>query len=256
MRYIDASEKCTILVVNSLSEVAINEQETGFKHGLLAGMSIALGYFPVAITFGLLARTAELTFMEAFLMSGIVFAGAAQYMSLSLIAAGTGLVTIIFTTFIVNIRHFLMSASLNEKSADEPIFLKAIYSFGITDETFSVASTHPDTVSSRYMFGLNGISYASWVLFTCVGYIIGASLPQTLQESMAIALYAMFIGLLVPAMKKSVKVIYLAGLAAVFNSIFTISNALDTGWSIVTATLLSSVIVELVERVRDKGGQR
>lgn len=233
-----------------LAEVALGNQQIGFKNGLQAGISIALGYFPVALTFGLLARTTGLTFLEAVFMSMIVYAGASQYMSLSLIAVGTGMISIIFTTFIVNIRHFLMSASLNEKSSDEHVALKLLYSFGITDETFSVAGTKPGTVTSSYLFGLNGIAYASWVIFTGVGYLIGASLPQTLQESMAVALYAMFIGLLVPSMKKSMKIIYLAGLAAIFNTIFMLSKILETGWAIVSATLLSSIIVECVERMK------
>ncbi|MDV2887874.1 branched-chain amino acid ABC transporter permease, partial [Alkalihalophilus pseudofirmus] len=76
---------------------------------------------------------------------------------------------------------------------------------------------------------------------------IGASLPQTLQESMGVALYAMFIGLLVPSMKTSVKVVFLAVLGAVFNTILTINDIMAQGWAIVTATLLSSIIIEIVE---------
>lgn len=232
-----------------LSEVVIHSKKTQLKEGLQAGVSIALGYFPVALTFGLLARTADLSFLEAVLMSLIVYAGAAQYMSLSLIALGTGAVSIILTTFIVNIRHLLMSTALNEKSEEEPVILKLLYSFGITDETFSVAGTKEGTISSSYMFGLNGISYASWVVFTGVGYIIGTSLPKTLQESMAIALYAMFIGLLVPSMKGNMKVVYLAALAALFHTIFSFTQ-METGWAIVLATLLSAFIIEIIEEIK------
>lgn len=228
------------------------QKQTDFKKGLHDGVSIALGYFPVALTFGLLARTTDLSLIEAVLMSLIVYAGAAQYMALSLIALGTSIITIIFTTFIVNIRHFLMSASLNEKSVDENIFLKLLYSFGITDETFSVASLKDGHISSSYMFGLNGISYGSWVFFTGVGYLIGTSLPKTLQESMAIALYAMFIGLLVPSMKKSLKVILLATLAALFHTVFALTDFLETGWAIVVATLLSAIIIEFIYQLKFK----
>ncbi|MBA4535698.1 AzlC family ABC transporter permease [Bacillus aquiflavi] len=233
--------------------VLSSKQQSQFKRGLQAGVAIALGYFPVALTFGLIAKTTGLTLGETVLMSLIVYAGASQYISLSLIAAGTGAVSIILTTFIVNIRHFLMSASLNEKCEDEHVLYKLLYSFGITDETFSIAATKEGTVTSSYMFGLNGIAYFSWVFFSCFGFLIGNSLPQILQESMSVALYAMFIGLLVPSMKKSTKVIYLAVLAASFNSIFTITKWLETGWGIVCSTLLSSIIVELIERLKGKG---
>ncbi|MBS4188803.1 AzlC family ABC transporter permease [Bacillus sp. FJAT-49705] len=230
----------------------MNKTQSEFRKGFQSGVSIAIGYAPVALTFGLLAKTTGLSFGETVLMSLIVYAGASQYISLSLLTLGTGIFEIILTTFIVNIRHFLMSAALNEKCEEDQLVNKAVYSFGITDETFSVAAMRDDTVTTGYMFGLNLISYMSWVICSGIGFLLGASLPQTLQESMSIALYAMFIGLLVPSMKKSVKVVCLAALAACFNTIFSLTNALSTGWAIVIATLLSAVIIELMEGVKNK----
>jgi 4-azaleucine resistance transporter AzlC len=232
--------------------MVIGRQASDFKRGFQAGISIAIGYFPIALTFGLLAKTTGLTILETVLMSMIVFAGASQYISLSLLTLGTGIFEIILTTFIVNIRHFLMSASLNEKVDDDRTLYKAIYSFGITDETFSVAATKEGNVSTGYIFGVISVSYASWVVNSGVGHLVGASLPETLQESMTVALYAMFIGLLVPSLKKSTKAIFLASLAAAFNTIFTFSKLLSTGWAIVIATILSAVIVETIEWVRNK----
>ncbi|MFE8696308.1 AzlC family ABC transporter permease [Cytobacillus sp. FJAT-53684] len=235
-----------------MAELAVNKSASEFRKGIQAGISIAIGYAPIALTFGLLAKTTGLSIGEAVLMSLVVFAGASQYISLSLLSLGTGVFEIVLTTFIVNIRHFLMSTALNEKSEDDHLINKAIYSFGITDETFSVAAMKEGTVSTGYMFGLNFIAYMSWVVCSGIGFLIGASLPQTLQESMSIALYAMFIGLLVPSMKKSVKIVFLAALAACFNTIFTLTNALSSGWAIVVATLLSAVIVELIEGFKKK----
>lgn len=235
-----------------MAEFVIEKEATQFKKGFQAGISIGIGYFPIALTFGLLAKTSGLSLGETVMMSLIVFAGAAQYISLSLLAYGTGIFEIILTTFIVNIRHFLMATSLNEKSEPAPIIKKIIYAFGITDETFSVAATKEGTVSSGYMFGVISISYSSWVVFSGLGHLIGASLPQTLQESMGVALYAMFIGLLVPSMKKSGKVIALALLAALFNSLFTYSHLMAQGWAIVASTLLSAVIIEASEGVKKK----
>lgn len=218
-----------------------NDSEFGV--GLKAGISIAVGYMPVALTFGLLARTTGLTLYEAVLMSVLVFAGAAQYITLSLIAIGTGAFEIIFTIFIVNIRHLLMSASINEKVEEDIPWKKAVYAFGITDETFTVSATKAGRLTTGYMFGLCLISYSSWVLFTGGGYIAGATLPGVVQQGMSVALYAMFIGLLIPSAKKSRKVLFLAALAALFNSFLTFAQ-FSTGWAIVLATLLSSIIVE------------
>ncbi|MFE8700278.1 AzlC family ABC transporter permease [Cytobacillus sp. FJAT-54145] len=237
-----------------MSELALGKVSSEFRKGIQAGISIGIGYFPIAITFGLLAKTTGLTVSETVLMSLLVFAGASQYISLSLLTLGTGAFEIILTTLIVNIRHFLMSASLNEKCEDEHTPVKMLYSFGITDETFSVAALREGKVSTGFLFGVILMAYSSWVVNSGLGHVIGGSLPRMLQESMSVALYAMFVGLLVPSMKKSVKVVYLAVLAASFNTIFTFTSLLSTGWGIVVATLLSAVIVELVEGVKRKKG--
>lgn len=228
-----------------MATTTLVKKQSSFLQGIQSGISIAIGYLPVALTFGLLAKSTGLAFSETVLMSLIVYAGAAQYISLSLIAVGTGVIEIIFTTFIVNIRHFLLSASLNEKVEDDSGWKKALYSFGLTDETFAVASTKEGTVNTGYLFGLMLISYASWVVNSGIGYLIGASLPTTVQESMGIALYAMFVGLLIPSLKKHRKVLYLAVVAAIINSLFYASQMISTGWSIVLSTLVSAVIVEL-----------
>ncbi|MDD9313275.1 AzlC family ABC transporter permease [Bacillus firmus] len=235
-----------------MAELAVGKSSGEVRKGVQSGISIAIGYAPIALTFGLLAKTTGLTIGETVLMSLLVFAGAAQYISLSLLTLGTGIFEIVLTTFIVNIRHFLMSTSLNEKWDDEQAANKVILSFGITDETFSVAAVREEKVTSGYMLGLISVSYASWIICSGLGHLIGASLPQTLQESMSVALYAMFVGLLVPSMKKSAKVVFLAALAACFNMIFTLTNTLSTGWAIVLATLLSAVIVEWIERVKNR----
>ncbi|RNF38147.1 AzlC family ABC transporter permease [Planococcus salinus] len=226
----------------------------GFTAGLKAGASIAIGYFPVALTFGLLAKATGLSIAEATAMSIFVFAGAAQYISLSLISAGVAPVLIILNTFIVNIRHFLMTAALNEKMETDATWKKALYAFGITDETFTVLATQKESlVKTSFAAGVILISYSSWVGFTVLGHLIGASLPQFLQAAMSIALYALFVGLLVPSMRGNRKVVSLALIAAVINSVFYFTGWLSTGWAILVSTLASSVIIELIS---SKGGKR
>ncbi|GKV65825.1 MULTISPECIES: AzlC family ABC transporter permease [Sporosarcina] len=220
---------------------------TTFSQGVKAGTSIAIGYFPVALTFGLLAKTTGLSIFEATAMSLLVYAGASQYMALSLIATGVAPWLIVMNTFIVNIRHFLMTASLSENVAPAPKWMKAIYAFGITDESFSVLSTQKGgKIATAFTFGVALIAYSSWVVFTAVGHVIGANLPQFLQEAMSVALYAMFIGLLVPSMKGNRKVVLLAVIGAGIHCALYYSNLLSTGWSILVATLGSAVLVEFL----------
>lgn len=215
-----------------------------YGDGIKSGLPIAIGYMPIALTFGLLAKTYNLTFFDAISMSVFVFAGAAQFMALQMLAMGTGAIEIVIATFIVNIRHFLMSASISDRAEQEHPLKKALYAFGITDETFSVASLYRGPMTSTYMFGLITMAYGSWVLFTGMGYSIGASLPKVLQQSMSIALYAMFIGLAVPSIKRYRKPLFLFITAAVLNSVFNLF--LESGWAIVTATITAAVGVESV----------
>ena len=221
--------------------------------GLKAGISIAIGYFPVALTFGLLAKTTGLSIWEATAMSIFVYAGAAQYMSLTLISKGVDPILIVLNTFVVNIRHFLMTAALNEKMQSEKRWIKGIYAFGITDESFSVLATQKDKkIATPFAFGVALIAYSSWVVFTAVGHVIGANLPVFLQAAMSIALYAMFVGLLVPSMRGNRKVVMLALLAAMINGLFYWTQLLSTGWSILVATLASSIFIEIIYAKRGK----
>ncbi|KZE69494.1 branched-chain amino acid ABC transporter permease [Fictibacillus phosphorivorans] len=236
------------------SPVLHREQTSGhWKKGIQAGLPIAIGYMPVAFTFGLLAKAAGLSLFETLGMSFIVFAGASQYIALSMIAAASGAAELILTTFIMNIRHLLMSASLKERAEEEPKWLRAFYAFFITDETFSVAATSPEKkITGSYLLGLGIIAYSSWVLFSGVGYMMGAGLPAALQNSMGIALYAMFIALLVPAAKKSRKVIALAASAAILNCFFSMIPALSGGWGIILSTTISAVSIEFFMKGDEK----
>lgn len=218
-----------------------------FMNGIRAGLSIAIGYFPIALTFGLLAKTTGLSMWEATAMSIFVFAGAAQYISLTLISTGVDPILIVLNTFVVNIRHFLMTASLNEKMQPDARWKKAIYAFGVTDETFSVLATQKrDNIRTSFAAGVILISYGSWVVFTALGHVIGANLPEFLQAAMSIALYAMFVGLLVPSMKGNRKVALLALFGAAIHSALYWSGLLSTGWAILVATLGSAILVEIL----------
>lgn len=233
-----------------MSQATLSRNSSQFFKGCYAGLGIAIGYLPAAITFGLLAKGTGLSAFEAIAMSIFVYAGASQYMALNLIALGTGTFEIIFTTFIVNIRHLLMSATVSDKVEEEHPLIKAIYSFGITDEVFAVTATKEGKLTTKFIFGVATIAYLSWVINTGFGYLVGSVLPEKLQQGMAIALYAMFIALLIPSVKKHRKVLILAILAAVSNSIFSLF--LPSGWSIIAATLLASIAIAILETGGDK----
>jgi 4-azaleucine resistance transporter AzlC len=135
------------------------EKISSLKEGIISGLPIVFGYFPVAMAFGLLAKNINVNLMDSFLFSSMVFAGASQFMALELIRGGVSFSGIILATFLLNLRHLMMSASLALKleGGIKRKWLPFI-AFGITDETFSVASLKGGQVSGSYLLALQGIS--------------------------------------------------------------------------------------------------
>jgi 4-azaleucine resistance transporter AzlC len=216
-----------------------------FKEGLKSGIPIALGYIPIAIAFGLLTKTNGLPNYVAILMSLFVFAGASQFIGVSLLALGTSPIQIVTTTFILNFRHFLMSSSLALRIQENvsKSFL-SLLSFGITDETFSVASLRDgDKLHPNYILGLNLIAFTAWNLGTIIGVFAAVGLPKSIADSMGIALYAMFIGLLLPSIKKSLPLFLVALTAILGRSMLhwiPMFSGISKGWQIIIATIIGA----------------
>lgn len=223
---------------------------SGVKSGLRAGLVIALGYIPVAVTFGLLAHAAGLPSVYAALMSLIVYAGASQFIGLNMMSLGASVPEIVMTTFIVNIRHFLMSAALAGRIAPgAPRRTLGLIAFGVTDESFAVASMQGGTLGTRYMLALNFTAFAAWNAGTWIGLAAGAALPQALQQSMGISLYAMFIGLLLPALRRSKPAAVVAAVSMGMGALLTWAEpfaGLSSGWIVLISALAASTAGALI----------
>ncbi len=213
--------------------------------GLKAGIPIAAGYIPIAIAFGVLAKSAGIPNHVTVIMSLAVFAGASQFAGVTLISSGAAAWEIIFTTFIINLRHLLMSASLSRRIERGRLRRWIpLLAFGITDETFSVASFRKEPlISPEFVLALNFLAFAAWNAGTWAGIFLAKGLPEIISDSMGIALYAMFIGLLVPSARKS-KPVLLVSLAAViihsFIHWFPLFTGLSSGWGIIISTLAAA----------------
>lgn len=220
---------------------------SAFHEGLKAGIPIAVGYLPIAIAFGLMSKAAGIPNYVGILMSLIVFAGASQFVGVNLLALGAASWEIVLTTFILNLRHFLMSASLSQSLKDgSKKTLLPLISFGVTDETFTVASLNSkNKLDVKYLLGLNLIGYSAWNVGTWCGLFLASGLPQSIKDSMGIALYAMFVGLLVPSAAKSKSVLVISLIAAAVNMLIKwlpITKSLSTGWAIIISTIVAAAI--------------
>lgn len=173
----------------------------GQRTAVSAGLAILLGYFSIAIAFGASGRAVGLPVVAVASFSVFVFAGASQFIAVSLIAQGAGVVAIIVTTFIVNSRHLVMAMSLRDRIHGSHI-PRPILAFGITDEVFTAAATRRGPVPERELLTMELLAYSGWVAGTITGYSVGALLPPVVEQAMGIALYAMFVALIVPAIAR------------------------------------------------------
>ncbi len=216
-----------------------------FGRGIKQGIPIALGYIPVSFTFGLMAVNGGIPVWIAILISLTNLTSAGQFAGAGLIIANASLFEITLTTFVINIRYMLMSLSLSQKITKMRLFQKCIMAFGITDETFAVASLEKKEVSFFYMMGLITCPYWGWALGTVLGAVTTSILPAKLQSSMGIALYAMFIALFVPASKKSKAALVVVIVAIFLSSLLKWApylNQISTGWSIIIATIIAAAV--------------
>ncbi|WP_408004865.1 AzlC family ABC transporter permease [Radiobacillus kanasensis] len=214
------------------------------QKGVAKGFPIMLGYLPIAITYGVLGEQAGMSVTEITLMSVMVFAGASQFMGVNMIALGTGAMEIIIATFVLNFRHFVMSLSFMNRVRGIGLKWKVPLSFGLTDETFAVASLHPEKAKEEnggyFYAALMLTAYSSWVIGSFLGGVLGDIVPSSLSQSMGIALYAMFIGLLIPSVKKEWRVGLIAVFAMLIN--YSASFIMSQGWAIVLGTVLGGFI--------------
>ncbi|WP_025640871.1 AzlC family ABC transporter permease [Schnuerera ultunensis] len=212
------------------------------KEAIIIGLPIVIGYFPIAMAFGLLSKNTSISFMDTSLLSMMVYAGASQFMALDLMSAGVTAANIILATFLLNLRHMMMSASLAVEFKGIPKKYLPVLAFGITDETFSVISFNKEKITLPFVFAINVLAYCSWALGTMVGYAVGEILPVSLQTSLSIGLYAMFASLLFPEIKKSRNILFLSIISALIYILIFYSNIFTSGWDIILGIIVSSIL--------------
>jgi len=226
--------------MNSLWERAKANLSSEVVPGLLAAWPICLGYIPIGLAFGVLAQKAGLHPVAIGLMSLLVFAGSAQFIAISMLSAGAGILPIIVTTFAVNLRHFLMSSALAPYLSGVKKRTLSLFSYGITDESFAVNLLRFREGNWNITRGLivNHTANITWIACSILGGYGGHLIPP---QSFGIdyALIAMFIALLALQLrgyKYAVVAIVAGGLGVVFSLLFS------GNMHIVLASLLAVVI--------------
>lgn len=232
-------------------ETAADAARRGWRHG----WPLALAYAPVAITFGALAAAGGWPASATLGLSVLVYAGASQFLALQMTAAAASPGSIIVATFFLNLRHFLMSAGLAPRwEPGLPRWAAAALSFGITDESFSVAVTRGGTpLRAAYAAALFATAYGGWVAGTVAGYALGAVLPPSVSTAFTVGLYALFIALLWPMVRASRPALVVAAAAAASNAL--LAPRLGPGWGIVASMALAATLGLAVAPPRAAGAE-
>ncbi|MGI6141548.1 MAG: AzlC family ABC transporter permease [Caldicoprobacterales bacterium] len=215
--------------------------------GLKTALPIALGYLPLGMAFGILAAQQGLTALDVFFLSLLVYAGSAQFIASAMLASGAAAAAIILTTFLVNLRHLLMSASLAPflKHISSPVL--AWISMGITDETYAAGypAASAGKASPAFYLGLNGLSHFSWIFSTVFGCLLRSRIPNPEKWGLDFALPAMFIALLFIQLKNK-KDILVALAAGVLSA--ALAFVMRDNFNIIAATVAAAFIGVCIEK--------
>ncbi len=227
-----------------------------FLKGLRDGLPIGLGYFAVAFTLGITAGNSGMNWFQAGLMSALMVASAGEFAAMTVIATGGSLLEMAITTVIVNMRYLLMSCALSQKINRKRSFAHRFFiSQFVTDELFGIAMAEENSFEPEYYYGGALMSAPLWTLGTILGCAVGNILPAAISACLGIALYGMFIAIVIPPARKS-RVIFMVVavsmlLSTAFEYIPFVKN-LSSGNKIIILTVLIAAAAAIIKPVDEK----
>ena len=221
-----------------------------FRKGIRHGIPIALGYLSVSFAFGMKAVGDGLTWLQAVLISATNLTSAGQMAGLPLMVGGAGLAEMALTQLTINLRYGLMSLSLGRKLDDSMGTLqRLIFSFANTDEIFAVASAQRGKVGKNYLYGLMLTPFLGWTAGTLLGGVAGTLLPAFVRSALGIAIYGMFLAIIIPPARVNRVVgafVLLAFASSFAASVLPVISELSGG----TRTILLTVVLSAIAAVK------
>ena len=226
-----------------------------FLRGLRDGVPIGLGYLSVSFAFGITAVSRGVPAWIALLISMTNMTSAGQLAGLDLMVIGCAMGEMILTQCVINMRYALMSVSLSQK-VDESVRLRDrfLIAFGNTDEVFAVASGQPGRVGRYYLFGLIVAPYLGWSSGTLLGAVASGLLPESVMAALGIAIYGMFVAIVIPPAKKSRAVAWVLGGAVALSCAFRyipVLNRVSGGFVIIICAVAAAALGALLAPIRD-----
>lgn len=214
-----------------------------FKKGIKNGIPIFLGYLAVSFTFGIAAKEGGLTTWQAVVISATNLTSAGQFAALTVIASASSYIEMALTQLVINLRYCLMSSSLSQRFDTK---MKSVHryliAFGVTDEIFGVSSAYiHENVPSAYCYGLIAAAWPGWVLGTALGAVSGDILPANILSALGVALYGMFIAIIVPPAKNNKILLGIVVISMLLSLVFAVTPVLkeiSSGFRVIILTLV------------------
>ena len=231
-------------------------KKESFRNGILDGIPICLGYIAVSFSFGIMAKNSGLSVWEAVLISATNLTSAGQFAGLSLITASASYIEMAVTQLIINLRYCLMSCALSQKiDSHFPFFHRFFISYGVTDEIFGVSVCREGKLSPFYSYGVILVAAPGWVLGTFLGILSGSLLPARVISALSVALYGMFIAVIIPPARDSKIITGVVIISMICSCIFTFApvlSSISSGFRIIILTLLIAGIAAFLFPVPDE----
>lgn len=228
-----------------MSKLYETKNKTAFREGIRDAVPIGFGYLAVSFSLGIAARKAGLDPFQGFLASFFNNASAGEYAAFTLIAANATYLEIALMTFIANARYILMSCALSQKmSPDTPLIHRFLISFDVTDELFAISIGRPGYLNPYYSYGAFFIALPAWSIGTTLGIIAGNILPLRIVSALSVALYGMFLAVIIPPARSNKVILILVILSALCSylaGVLPVISSLSGGLRTILLTVMISV---------------
>lgn len=231
-----------------------------FLKGVKHGLPIGLGYLSVSFAFGMQCTDNGLSVLQALLISMTNLTSAGQLAGLQVMVAHSSLVEMALTQFIINLRYALMGLSLGQKlgpTMNTP--RRMFFAFANTDEIFAVASAQPERLHHLYLYGLMLMPYIGWSLGTLLGAAAGQILPEFVCSALGIAIYGMFLAIILPPARreKSVRAVVLIaiGVSLLFHYLPMLSG-ISGGFVVIICAVIAAAVGAVLFPIEEKDTQK
>lgn len=231
------------------------ENKKWYKKGLKDGVPIALGYFVVSFTLGIVAKKAGVTAFQALLTCGLTNASAGAKAGFNAIAENVGYIDLALTMLIVNARYLLMSAALSQKLApNTPIRHRMLVAFDVTDEIFGISIGVKGTLNPYYNYGAMTVAIPSWALGAAFGVILGNILPASIVSALGVGLYGMFIAIVIPPARENkviAGIVVISMTLSLVMSVTPLLKELSSGIRVIILTVLIALTAAVLFPVKE-----